>query len=375
MPFDFDTVIDRRPTDSSKWGPARDRDVIPLPVADMDFRSPDEVIQAIHARVDHGVFGYPEPQVSLTEAVIEMLAREHDWDVEPDWLVWLNGLVVGLNLFARTLPEGAGVATVTPIYPPFLLAQDYTGRKLLKIPLLTAEDHYAMDFEAMEAAFASPECHAFFLSNPHNPSGRVYSRDALARLAKLAEKHGVLICSDEVHCDLILDADRKHIPFAALSDDAASRSITLMSPSKTYNLAGLKCAFAIIPDAKLREQYRRAARGIVTELNILGMVACEAAYRFGKPWHDAVRIYLRGNRDMVHEAVRDIPGLSCHHIEATYLAWIDCRDKGIKDPYQHFLDRGLMLSDGRYFDGTGFVRLNFGCPRATLKAALERLAL
>ena len=185
----------------------------------------------------------------------------------------------------------------------------------------------------------------------------------------------MLICADEVHCGLILDADRLHIPFATLSPDAAGRTVTLMSPSKTYNLAGLKCAFAIIPDPKLRARYQRVTRGIVTELNILGMVACEAAYQFGGPWRDALREVLRSNRDRVHAAVNGISGLSCRHVEATYLTWIDCRMSGLKNPYQHFLEKGLALSDGCWFGGPGFVRLNFGCPRSTLEAGLARLVL
>ncbi len=374
MAFDFDTVYDRCNSDSSKWEPGRDQDIIPMPVADMDFRSPPEVIQAVHERVEHGVFGYPNPPSSLVDTVVEMLAREHDWQIDPHWIVWLDGLVQGLNIFSRCLPEQGGLATVTPIYPPFLLAPGNTGRQRHKVALAPAEQDYAMDFDALESAFASPACDGFMLSNPHNPSGRVYRHDELMTLATLAEKHDVLICSDEIHCDLILDDDRTHIPFATLSPDAAARSITLMSPSKTFNLAGLKCAFAIIPDAKLRSRYRRAARGIVTELNVIGMAACEAAYTFGTPWRNALRAYLRDNRDCVHAAVDNIPGLSCRHVEATYLAWIDCRATGLKNPYGHYLEQGLALSDGRAFNGPGFVRMNFGCPRSTLQAGLERLS-
>ncbi len=373
MSFDFDSVIDRRRSDAEKWAPFRDQDVLPMPVADMDFRSPEPVIDALNARVAHGVFGYPEPQDSLVEAVTDMLAREHGWAVEPEWIVWLNGLVVGIHLFARMHPEQSGIATVTPIYPPFLFAPGNTGRKLLTVPLLGAEHHYAMDFEALESTFASPDCSSFLLSNPHNPSGRVYTREELDRLAALAEKHDVLICSDEIHSDLILDPTCTHIPFATLSPQAAARTITLMSPSKTFNLAGLKCAFAVIPDARLRRRYTRTTRGVVTELNALGMVACEAAYRHGRPWMHALTDYLRDNRDRVKAHIDGLPGVTLHDIEATYLAWIDCRGLGLDNPYQHVLDHGLALTDGRYFKGPGHLRLNFGCPRVTLDEGLARL--
>jgi cystathionine beta-lyase len=373
MAFDFDTIIDRRDSDSSKWTEHGDQDIVPMPVADMDFVSPPEVLQALHERIDHGIFGYPDPTESLQKTVVAMLQRDHDWTVDPSWIVWLPGLVVGLNLFTRLHPDDAKQATVTPIYPPFLLAPANTGRRLLKVPLRPAAENYAMDMAALEAAFSQPDCHGFLLSNPHNPSGRVYTRDELDALATLAIKHDVLVCSDEIHCGLILDDTLRHIPLATLSPAIAERTVTLMAPSKTFNLAGLQCAFAIIPNAKLRMRYKRAARGIVTEISVMGMAACEAAYTHGEPWRRELVAYLRQNRDAVQQCVASLPGVSCHTIEATYLAWLDCRQSGIANPYQHLLDHGLALSDGRHFGDPGFVRLNFGCPRSTLEAGLKRL--
>lgn len=371
--FDFDTVIDRRASDAKKWAPFRDRDVIPMPVADMDFRSPQAVLDALKVRVEHGVFGYPEPPDSLVESVTEMLVREHNWSIDPEWIIWLSGLVVGLNVFTRMQTQGCGVGTVTPIYSPFLQAAGNSGRILLKAPLLSADEDYRMDWDALGTMFASPQCHAFMLSNPHNPSGRVYTHDELHTLAVLAEKHDVMICSDEIHSDLILEPGCKHIPFATLSPETAARTVTLMSPSKTFNLAGLRCAFAIIPDPTLRARYKSAAHKIGNEANALGMVACEAAYRHGRPWQTALVNYLRDNRDRVQAEVDTLPGLRLHKVEATYLAWIDCRALQLKDPCQHVLEHGLSLTDGRSFGGPGHLRLNFGCPRATLEQGLARL--
>lgn len=216
------------------------------------------------------------------------------------------------------------------------------------------------------------------LCSPHNPVGRVFDQAELRRLADFAERHDLLICSDEIHCGLVLDADRPHRPIAALDAAVAKRTITLMAPSKTWNIPALYCAFAIIPDAALRRRYRHEMRGLIPHVNVLGMVATEAAYRDGDAWRHALLAYLRGNRDRVVDAVGTMPGLSMTVPEATYLAWIDCRGmmaaRGIDDPAAFFEAAGVGLSDGRFFGAPGWVRLNFGCPRATLDAALRRMA-
>ncbi len=216
------------------------------------------------------------------------------------------------------------------------------------------------------------------LCSPHNPVGRVFDEAELRRLADFARRHDLLICSDEIHCGLVLDEDCRHRPIAALDADAAQRTITLMAPSKTWNVPALYCAFAVIPDAGLRRRYRHAMRGIVPHVNVLGMVAAEAAYRDGDPWRQALLAYLRGNRDRVMEAVAAMPGISLARPEATYLAWLDCRELiaeyNIGDVAAFFEAAGVGLSDGRYFGAPGWLRLNFGCPRATLDEALARMA-
>lgn len=370
----FDQPIDRRDTDSYKWEKYAGRDILPLWVADMDFAAPPPVLEALHRRLEHGVLGYPQPWPSLAEAVVGHLEREYGWSVEPDWIVWLPGLVTGLNVACRTV-EG-GVFTATPVYPPFLSAPILSGRELATAKLAQAEAGWHWDLEAVAAAL-TPATRLFLLCHPHNPVGRAWREDELLALAELCERRNLIVCSDEIHCGLVLDKDRRHIPFASLSPEMARRTITLMAPSKTFNVPGLGCAFAIISEPGLRRRFKAAMNGIVPHVNILGLVACEAAYRDGGPWHAELLDYLAANRDLVEAAVARLPGLSMPHVEATYLAWIDARGLGIANPAKHFEDFGLGLSAGADFgrgsDFSGWVRLNFGCTRATLEVALSRL--
>lgn len=373
MTFDFDQVADRRSSDSMKWRRYAGRDIIPMWVADMDFAAPPAVQAAIQARASHGILGYAEPTESVLAAIVEMLESQFRWRIETDWLVWTPGMATALHLVARMLPDAADATlTSTPIYPPFLHAARNMGRALRQEPLTDTGMRYEFDFHRLDTALQPPTRMLLFC-HPQNPTGRVWSRAELERVAELCLRHDVLICSDEVHYGLILDPDNAHIPMATLSPAVAARTITLMSPSKTYNVAGLMCAFAIIPDPALRQRFQRAARGIVNELNPFGYVACEAAYRHGEPWRRALVDYLRGNRDLVESAVAGMPGLRMHHVEATYLAWIDCRDLGLKQPVTTFEDAGVGLSDGAHFGAPGFVRLNFGCPRARLQTGLSRM--
>lgn len=379
MAFDFDTPIERRGGDSTKWNKYAGRDILPLWIADMDFAAPPAVLQALQRRVEHGVFGYGQPWPSLVAALQEHLAREYAWPVEEDWLVWLPGLVAGLNVACRSVGQaGDAVFTATPIYPPFLSAPKDSGRRLASAPLLCDEAGWRWDFAAAEAALGQSKATTLLLCHPHNPVGRVWRDEELAQIAALAEKHELTVCSDEVHCDLILDPARRHRPFATLSAQAAQRSITLMAPSKTFNIPGLSCAFAVIPDARLRRHFRAAMHGILPHVNTLGLIACEAAYREGAPWRAALLEYLRGNAGRVKAAVDGMAGLSMTPVEATYLAWIDAREmcatSGVDNPQRYFEAVGVGLSDGAEFGAPGFIRLNFGCPRATLDAALERMA-
>lgn len=369
----FDVVHERRGTDSQKWQKYAGRDILPMWVADMDFQAPHEVLDALHRRIEHGIFGYARPEPSAIEAVVEMLDREYGWRVRPEWLVWLPGLVVGLNVASRAFAEEReSILTTTPIYPPFLLGPKFQRREVAKASMALDGARWVMDWDALEAA-VTPSTKMFFFCNPHNPCARVFERAELARVVEFCERHDLLCCSDEIHCELILDG-RKHIPLATISESAADRVFTLIAPSKTYNLAGLGCSLAVISNDSLRRRFVAATRGIVAEVNNLGYTACEAAYRHGGPWRDALQRYLAGNRDLIHDFVaNELPELRVYQHEATYLSWIDASRLGLKDPVGHFESHGLGLSDGAFFDDPTHVRLNFGCPRSALREGLERL--
>ncbi|WP_153147106.1 MalY/PatB family protein [Dechloromonas sp. H13] len=367
----FDAPPDRRDSDSIKWGKYAGRDILPLWVADMDFAAPPAVVDALQRRIAHGVFGYGGPSPALVESVLAHLDDEYGWAIEPQWIVWLPGLVTGLNVACRAV-DGE-VLTATPVYPPFLSAPRFSGRKLNRVELACRGGRWQWDKNALQNA-STAATRLFLLCHPHNPVGRCWSTDELRDLAAFAEANDLIVCSDEIHCGLILDADKRHIPFASLSPEAAKRSITLMAPSKTYNIPGLGCAFAVIPDAALRRRFLRAMDGIVPHVNVLGFAACEAAYRDCGDWHRELIAYLAGNRDLVAAAVDAENGAKMSPVEATYLAWIDVRELGLADPARHFEAHGLGLSDGTDFGAPGWMRLNFGCARATLAQALARFA-
>lgn len=366
----FDTPLDRRDSDSIKWGKYAGRDVLPLWVADMDFAAPPPVLAALHRRIDHGVFGYGGPWPALTESVLAHLEIEYGWQIEPEWIVWLPGLVTGLNVACRAV-DGE-VLTATPIYPPFLSAPHFSGRKLNRCELANSNGRWHFDQSGLNKAVTAAS-RLFLLCHPHNPVGRCWSRDELLDLAAFAEANDLIVCSDEIHCGLILDANKRHIPFASLAPEIAKRTITLMAPSKTFNIPGLGCAFAVISDARLRRRFERAMHGIVPHVNVLGLAACEAAYRDCTDWHRELIAYLAANRDRVNATVDGKKQLKMNFVEATYLAWIDVRELGLANPAAHFEAHGLGLSDGVDFGAPGWLRLNFGCPRSTLDEALRRL--
>ncbi len=371
--FDFDRVIDRRDgafADSVKWNRYAGSDILPLWVADMDFAAPPAVVEALHRRVDHAVFGYAEPSPALTGAVLDHLAHTYGWRIDADWLVWLPGLVTGLNVACRAVD--GDVLTATPVYPPFMSAPHFSGRRLATVPLRQHAGRWGWDWPAMAAAL-TPQTRLLLLCHPHNPVGRAWRADELAELAAFCTRHDLVVCSDEIHCDLML-AERRHVPLALCGDDIARRSITLMAPSKTFNVPGLGCAFAVIPDATLRRAFTRAMAGIVPHVNGLGLVACEAALREGGEWRQALLAILRRNRDLVQATVAALPGVSMAPVEATYLAWIDVRALGLTAPQRHFEAHGLGLSDGTDFGAPGWLRLNFGCPLPTLTEALRRFS-
>jgi cystathionine beta-lyase len=372
----FDVEIDRRGTGAYKWDRYAGTDVLPLWVADMDFASPPAVVEGLHRRVEHGVFGYTHAWPSCDEAVLDYLRDRHAVDVPREWLAWLPGCVPALSMAcAATGSSGDAVITFTPVYPPFRAVHRDSQRTLREIPL-TADDQgrYDIDFEALEEA-AAAGAKTLLFCNPHNPVGRVFDGATVRRVAAICERYDMLLCSDEIHCDLVLDEQKT--PFVSalsLDDRVRQRLIVLMAASKTYNVAGLACSFALIPHEGLRRRFRQAAGKLLSEISPLGFAATEAAYRGGEAWRQELLAYLRGNRDRIAEFVRArCPGLVASPVEATYLAWFDARPLGLPDPHRHFEQHGLGFSNGVDFGTPGFVRMNFGTTRARVEEALRRL--
>jgi cystathionine beta-lyase len=377
MTFDFDTPPPRRGTDSQKWQKYADRDILPLWVADMDFKSSPAIITALHERVEQGVFGYARPVKATVDAVVDAMQARYGWQIDGSWIVWLPGLVCGLNVTAQAFAQaGEEVLTLTPVYPPFISAPKNSARISTQASFVLNAGRWEIDWAALERA-VTPRTKLFYLCNPHNPLARVWRREELVRLGEFCVRHNLVLCSDEIHCDLILDPTLPHIPSAALSPEIAARTLTLMAPSKTYNVPGLGASFAIISDPALRAQFVRATSGIVAEVTALGFTACEAAYRDSEPWRQGLLTALRGNRDYLLDFIaHELPGVCVEApIEATYLAWLNVSALGLSDPIAHFEKHGVGLSDGAYFGAPKghYVRLNFGCPRVTLIEALRRM--
>lgn len=376
MTFNFDHVPQRLGTDSQKWQKYAGRDILPLWVADMDFKASPAIVAALQQRVANGVYGYARPMGSTVNAFVDAMAQHYSWTIDPAWIVWLPGLVAGLNLTAQAYAEpGEEVLTLTPVYPPFISGPKNSGRISTPVPLRLVAHRWEIDWEALERA-VTPRTKLFFLCNPHNPVGRVWRRAELERLGEFCIRHNLVLCSDEIHCGLILD-DLPHLPAASLGAALAQCTITLMAPSKTYNVPGLCTSMAIISDATLRAKFIRASAGIMAEVNALGFTACEAAYRDSEPWRQALLQTLRSNRDLILDFVaRELPGITIEApIEATYLAWLNVTALKLADPIAHFEQHGVGLSEGSFFGEPrgGHVRLNFGCPRATLEEALQRM--
>jgi len=374
LKFDFDKPIDRRGTASIKWDKYKGRDVIPLWVADMDFACAPAVVEALHRRVDHPIYGYSDPPPELAGTVAAYLQREYGWKVEPDWLIWLPGLVVGLNVVCRAFGEADDdVVTATPVYHPFLSAPVNSRRNVIRVPMSEQNGIWRWDIAALERAITA-KSRLLLLCNPHNPVGRVFTREELRAIGEVCERHDLMLCSDEIHCELILDPDKPHIPIAAIGENLAHRTVTLMSASKTFNLPALGCAFAIASNAQVRAKIRKAMAGIVHHVGMMGYIATLAAYSQGKEWRLSLLDYLRGNRDLVEREIGRIPALRICHAEATYLSWIDARSLPINNAQQFLEEAGAGLYDGAVFGAPGFLRLNFACPRSLLKQALERIS-
>jgi cysteine-S-conjugate beta-lyase len=374
MPFDFDAPVDRAGTWSSRWERYAGRDVIPLWVADSDFRAPPCVLEALAARLRHGVLGYTVPPAELREAIVQRMQRLYRWRIEPDWIMFLPGVVPGLHLAARHLLAADGHALLpTPVYHHFKRAVELAPRAHTQVPLALQGGRWVLDEERL-AASLRPNSRLLYLCNPQNPGGTIFTRAELERLAQLALRHGLIVVSDEIHADLLLDTGKPHVPIASLAPEISRRTVTLASPNKTFNFPGAGCAWAIVEDPGLRRAMSADHHATVHDASVFGYIASLAAYREGDGWLAAQLDYLRANRDATERAIAAMPGLRMAHVEATYLAWIDATALGLKDAAAHFLAHGVALSPGEQFGAPGYVRLNFGTQRACLEAALARMS-
>jgi cystathionine beta-lyase len=375
MNFDFDTLIERRGTGCIKYD--RRPELDPFWVADMDFASAPAIIEALHRRVDHGIFGYAQAHEGLNEAIVSYLRERRGATVPVEHIVHLGGLVPALSLAARAFCQaGEAVMTCTPVYPPFLGVHHDANVALIKVDHRLTDDVWSFDWEAMEQA-VTPATKVFLLCNPQNPLGRVFPKQDIERLAGFCETHDLILVSDEIHCDLIFDeAATPHFSGLNLADRFAGRVITLLSPSKTWNIAGLGYAYAVIPNDSLRRKFTAARGHTLSEINALSYYAAEAAYRHGEPWRKELIARLKQNRDRLVEFIQTrCPGLSVRPGDATYLAWIDAGGLGVENPALHFEKKaGLFLSDGAFFGWPQFIRFNFGCPRARMLEGLEKIA-
>lgn len=368
---------DRRRTDSLKWGLFGD-EVLPLWVADMDFSSPAEVIAALHERVEHGVFGYARESRELKELITGRMETLYGWKITPEDIILLPGVVSAFNLVSQMVAEpGESILIQPPVYPPFFDAPRHGGAHTVFSPINPDKNgEYHIDYSAFEAAIED-DTRLFLLCNPHNPIGRVFTREELLGMAEICLRRRVVICSDEIHSDLIYSGYH-HIPIASLDPEIAASTVTLIAPSKTFNIAGLDCSALICTNPDLLKRIQKARRGLLGGVNLLGATAAVAAYRYGADWLQEVMKILEGNRDyLMRYLAENIPGIKMAKPEATYLAWLDCDSLGLSEsPSKFFLENAkVALNNGEDFgaQGKGFVRLNFGCPRDTLTAALERM--
>ncbi|GEA12549.1 PatB family C-S lyase [Alteromonas sp. KUL49] len=376
MSFNFDQTPDREGTFSLKWEKYKGKDIIPAWVADTEFKVAQPILDAVGARTAHGNLGYylPSAYQPANDAVQRWLKDKHDWQIEKEWIVWTPGVVPAFNVAIKAnCKPGDKVIVQTPNYPPLLAAPKINGMERVDIGTVIENGRYTLDFDALERNAADPKCTLLILCNPMNPVGSVLTQDELDRIASICNENDVVLCSDEIHCDLILEPGVKHLP-AGREDALANNSITLMAASKTFNIAGLGTSFAIIPDRKLRAEFTQASAGIVPWVTILGLVATEAAFTVCDDWHDAELAYLRDNRDMVFDAINSIEGLSMLKPEATFLAWIDASKLGVENVMEWAESKGVGPSPGVDFQQKDHFRINCGCSEAMLQQILSRLS-
>lgn len=383
MTYNFDELIDRRHTGSVKWDGMKNAfgrdDLTAMWVADMDFRTPPFVMDALRQRLEHEVLGYAMPCEGWDITICHWLQKRHQWEVRPDWLTFVPGIVRGqaFALLCFTNP-GDRVLVMTPVYHPFFLVTERLKREAVRSPLDLRDGHYHIDFDRLRHDLQG--CKALVLCNPHNPGGRVWTVDELRRIAELCQESGTLVISDEIHADLTLPP-YKHHPFATVSPAAASNSVTFMAPSKTFNMPGVQSSFAIVPDDTLRARFQQFMEaGEFCEGHLFAYIGCKAAFEHGEEWLNQLLAYIQGNIDFTESYLRQhIPAIGMIRPQASFLVFLDCRQLGLEQEALErlFADKArLALNTGTTFGepGRGFMRLNVGCPRAALKQALDQLA-
>lgn len=383
--YDFDRIVDRHGTGALKLDVLQERygrsDLLPLWVADMDFETPPFITEALRRRLDHSLFGYTVEPDDYWPTVIRWIADRHGWQVERSWLTYIPGIVKGIGVAVNVLVgKDEKVIIQPPVYHPFRLTPQGNGREVVFNPLRENGDgSYSMDFENLESV-ADDRCRMLILSNPHNPAGIVWDRETLVRLADFCHRRGIIVISDEIHCDMALWGNR-HTPFASVSAEAAECSITFGAPSKTFNIAGIVSSYAIVPNETLRKRFFGWLQA--NELNeptIFAPIATVAAFRYGEPWRQAMLRYVEGNIDMLIDyCAEHLPAVRPLRPQASFLVWLDCRALGLghAELLRLFVDRArLALNDGAMFgaEGEGFMRMNVAAPRAVIREALDRLA-
>lgn len=370
--MDFERVYDRKKDGSIKWNRYGD-DVIPLWVADMDFEVAEPIREALQQYIDTGIYGYAMPPAALADTVTGWFRQQYQWEIQKEWIVWLPSVLSGIGTAARYVSaEPYSIMTSIPVYRPFLDIAEAEGRNLQAIPLRPGS--WTMDFEAMEAA-VTEDTRMYILCNPHNPTGRMYSREELEKLAAFCLKHNILICSDDIHADLVLNREKRHIPIASLSPEVAANTISLFSAAKAFNIPALGSAFAVIPDAEHRRGFEKIRLHTVPHMTLLAGSVCNAAYGESAPWLEAALTYLRSNHDFLLEEINKIPGLKMQPQEATYLAWIDYSGLGIKDFAAYLEKYGIGVMEASIFMGEGYIRLNFATQRHVLEEAVRRIRM
>lgn len=379
MRYDFDKVFPRRGSNSCKWDSAANAEVLPMWVADMDFQVAPKITEALHRRVEHGIFGYTHVPESYYDAVINWFARRHNWNMLPDWIVYLPAVVPALSVTIKALAKpGDNILIQGPVYNHFYSSIANNGCNALSSSLLYADNTYTIDFDDLERKAADPKTSLMILCNPHNPAGRVWTREELMHIGEICIRHGVTVVADEIHCELVMPG-HTYVPFASISEDFLLHSVTCVSPSKAFNIAGLQIANIVCADAKWREKIMRAINiNEVCDVNPFGIEAVQAAYNESEDWLEQLLEYLHGNYLFMQEfCSKYLPEFPLTVLEGTYLVWMDCSAIGMPSANleQELVDKNkLWLNAGTMYgpEGEGFMRWNIACPRKTLTDGLQR---